>query len=501
LHPWLTQREAEGHRIAFVANTLSAEGMRAGIRAVAGAGRLRYVVLVGDAEPGVNALPDARTRCTPTHLAPAQVNVQWGSEGEIATDNWFADLDDDDVPDVAIGRLTAQTREEVSLIVHKILEYERPFSHGEWQRQIHVVAGAGDLGRVTDALLETAARKFLTDGIPAAFSTTMTYAHWQSPYCPDPRLFRDVVTQRLNDGCLFWVYVGHGQPRRLDYVVVPGGAFPILTIADARQLQCPRGSPIAVLLACYAGAFDRPTDCLAEALLKARGGPVAAVCASRVTMPYGMAVLSEAFMDEYFQQRRPTLGEVLLHVKRRLTAEDRPSENRQLLDALATALSPSAGQLAEERKEHVLMFNLLGDPLLRMPQPLEVSVHVAPQVAAGEILKIIAHSPIPASGVVELVCRRDRTKTPFAPRSEFEPTDDFLRSFNAAYAQANDPVWLSQPLSTEGGEFETELTVPQDVRGPCHVRICLHGVTELAIGAASVFVRRPRQEPALPSAN
>jgi hypothetical protein len=136
-----------------------------------------------------------------------------------------------------------------------------------------------------------------------------------------------------------------------------------------------------------------------------------------------------------------------------------------------------------------------------MPQPLEVGVRVAPQVAAGESLKIIGHSPIPASGVVELVCRRDRTKTPFAPRNAFEPSDEFLRSFDTAYAQANDPVWLTQPLSTEGGEFATELTIPQDVRGPCHVRIALHGATELAIGAASVFVRRPREEPALPSAD
>ncbi len=51
LRPWIAYRTAQGHRFAFVPNALSAEQIRAEIRAQAKMGDLKYVVLVGDAEP------------------------------------------------------------------------------------------------------------------------------------------------------------------------------------------------------------------------------------------------------------------------------------------------------------------------------------------------------------------------------------------------------------------------------------------------------------------
>ena len=494
LDPWIAHRERQGHRLALVSNLLSPAEIRDAIRAAAKPGRLRYVLLIGDAEPAADQDPEIRARCTPTYLAKAKVNIRWGSAPEIATDSWYADLDDDQVPDVAIGRIPADTPEELALMVAKILRYEAPSGHGEWQRQIHVVAGVGGFGTLTDSVLELATKKFLTEGIPAAYRTSMTYGSWQSPYCPDPRLFHAVTVERLNEGGLLWVYIGHGQIGNLAAIHVPGGAFPILNANEAKRLQCPQGFPVAVLLACYAGAFDQPDDCLAEELLKSPGGPAAVLCGSRVTMPYAMAVMSEALLEECFRQRRPTLGEVLLQAKRRMATVDSTSDNRQLLDALAAAFSPSADQLQEERLEHILLFNLLGDPLLRLAYPQDIEVQTAGEITAGESLSIVGRCPLAGSGVIELVCRRDRMTATPPTRQRFYPTDAFLRSFDAVYEQANDGVWISQPFSTAGGGFQAELPVPADSRGPCHIRVFLKGSEDVAIGAANVFVRRPREE-------
>jgi hypothetical protein len=494
LEPWIEHRRQQGYRPVWVANTLPAEGIRDAIRRAARSGPLRYVLLVGDAEPAASRDSEVRARCVPTHLTQAKVNVRWGSEPEIATDNWYADLDDDQIPDVAIGRIPADSPAELALIVRKILNHEDAAQHGAWQRQIQVVAGVGSLGTLTDAVVEMATKKFLTDGIPASYQTTMTYANWQSPYCPDPRLFQAVTIEQLNAGALLWVYIGHGQRRFLDCVPVPGGAFPILSVKETRQLQCAGGAPIAVLLACSTGAFDQPTDCLAEELLKTPGGPVAVLCGSRVTMPYGMAAFGEALMHECFRQRRSTLGEAFLQAQRRLASADVTSENRQLLDAIAAAFSPSADLLAEERREHVAMFNLLGDPLLRLPLPQEVSVETATEVVAGETLKIAGRCPLSGRGVIELACRRDRTKSVLPARSRFYPTDAFLRSFDAVYAQANDGVWSARSFVATGGEFQAELAVPPECRGPCHVRAFVEGQQDVAAGAAPVFVRRPPED-------
>ena len=98
-----------------------------------------------------------------------------------------------------------------------------------------------------------------------------------------------------------WIYLGHGQPQALDQLHVPEARFPILTADDANRVECRAGAPIALLFSCYSAAFDGPKDCLAEELIRSKGGPVAVLGGSRTTMPYAMATLAEAMMDECFQ--------------------------------------------------------------------------------------------------------------------------------------------------------------------------------------------------------
>jgi hypothetical protein len=40
---------------------------------------------------------------------------------ETASDDWFVDLNSDGLPEMAIGRLPVQTREEAALVVSKII--------------------------------------------------------------------------------------------------------------------------------------------------------------------------------------------------------------------------------------------------------------------------------------------------------------------------------------------------------------------------------------------
>ena len=345
LAPWLEHRTRQGHSLAVLSNAGTAEDIRRRIREAARRGRLRFVVLVGDAEPGLEKDPVLRARCVPVHHARAEVNVLWGSEPHIATDNWYADLDDDRIPDVAIGRLTADTPEELALIVRKILAYERSVDCGSWRRRLNFVAGVGGFGTLADTVLESAARYFLTRDIPAGYRVTMTYGSWRSPFCPDPRLFHLTTASRLNEGCWFWVYIGHGFHLGLDRVQVPGGQYHILANPDIGRLDCRHGSPIALFLACYAGAFDARRDCLAEEMLRAPGAPVAIVAGSRVTMPYAMSVMGTELMDQCFRRRRETLGEALLHAKRNMmkeTSDENPE--RAMLDAVAAAISPALAE-------------------------------------------------------------------------------------------------------------------------------------------------------------
>ena len=85
LRPWVEFRTAEGHKIVVIPNAASTEELRRQIGEIAKGGRLRFVVLVGDAPPiGGESGGDAaaESRCVPVHYAKARVNIDWGSEPE-----------------------------------------------------------------------------------------------------------------------------------------------------------------------------------------------------------------------------------------------------------------------------------------------------------------------------------------------------------------------------------------------------------------------------------
>ncbi len=493
LKPWFAHRQAQGHVIGHLPNSLSPDELRTALRRVAQRGKLKFVVLVGDAVADKNDDAAARARLVPTERIEAKVNVLWGSEPEIATDNTYADLDDDSLPDIAIGRLPADDPAELAQLVKKIIAYETSGDRGAWRQRINLIAGVGGFGALVDNVLEMSTRKFLCDGIPAAYTTNMTYGSWRSPYCPDPRRFHEATLDRMNEGCLFWVYIGHGQKTYLDRVQTPERHYHILAARDAEKCRCETGQPIAIFLACYTGAFDQVDDCLAEEFLRRDQGPVAVLSGSRVTMPYAMAVLGTNMMDEYFHQKRATLGEVVLHAKRRLMADEANNPNRVLLDAIAQAISPRKDMLLEERREHLALFNLLGDPLLTLehPQPLELTLPA--KATAGDEIEISGIAPLAGECQVELICRRDQMKQSPVTRGKFDGDEEVLAKYHDVYTAANDRCWTSFVAPIQAGEFRTKLTIPPECRGFCHVRVTIQGQTKYGLGASNLYVHSAKK--------
>jgi hypothetical protein len=488
LAPLVEQRERQGHRFASIASSGTASAIREAIGQVAARGSLKYVLLVGDVGRG-----------PPAHQVGAVVNVRWGSEREIASDNAYGDLDDDDVPDVAVGRLAADTPAELEAVVAKILAYERSADFGSWRQRVNIVAGVGGFNPLLDTVIESATSRLLTSGIPQEYDTRVTYGSWRSPYCPDPRLFHAATVERHNEGCLFWVYVGHGQARELDRVSIPGERFHIFDVDDCAKLHSRSGSPIALLMACYAGAFDQPLDCLAEEMLKADGGPVAVYAGSRVTMPYGMGVMGSCLMSEYFRHQHQTLGDVILAAKQRMMRpiddpENPASLNRVLLEGAAAVMSPDKSQLEAERREHLHLFNLLGDPMLKLNYPRPVTLSASRQVQAGQRLRIEGRSTVAGRAVLELMCGRDCHKQPTPVRDRYDPADKALAAFQPTYEQSLDRCWGRWSMSVPAGEFATEIEVPRQSAGPCQLRLLVANDVGHAAGATSVQVEQPESQ-------
>jgi hypothetical protein len=493
--PWIKHRESQGHRICLL-RPADRETLKTTLTRLANEGQLKHIVLIGDA-PDSNTSADSPLGPMeiPTCYVKAEVNVKFGSEPWIASDAPYADINEDGAPDLSIGRIAVDSPEEVATVLQKVIQYESPESESAWRRKINLIAGVGGFGSVADSVLEMSTKRFIVDGIPPAYEASMTYGSWQSPYCPSPPDFRKETIGRLNDGCLMWVYIGHGMPGYVAPVRTPKKLYPVLDIYDMEQLESKSGSPIAIFFACYTAAFDfnQRGDCLAEEMLIQQKGPVAVLGASRVSMPYAMAVLSNEMLKEYFGRKHQTLGEMIAGAKRASLATQNEAEdkNRVLLDTLAATLSPTRELLDKERLENLALFNLIGDPLLRLNYPQELQLETEPVVESGSKIQIQGEAPSDGKLVLEISYRRDRTLKPYDKRKEYRGDVQQLDEFRQTYAEANLRQVATEAFTVKKGHFEVELEVPVWAIGAAYVRGFVESPEGFALGGHEIRIRRP----------
>ncbi len=493
LQPWVRLRAEQGHGLVFVAADGTAEEIRSRIREAAKTyPHLRFVLLVGDAEPGLGHVPALAARCVPTFHTPAKIIRTIGEDRDIAGDNRYGDLDGDGVPELAVGRFPVDTPEQLSVVVRKIAAHEVEAFSGPARRRIHFVAGLGGFGQLADKVLEMCAQRFISEGVPTEYVTSMTYASWASPYCPPLELFPATALNRLNEGGLFWVYIGHGHPRGLDWIRLPNQGYrAILHCDDVTRLACQQGAPIALFLACYTGAFDREEDCLAEELLHSPGGPVSVFSGSRTTMPYAMTVLGRELLKECFENRRATIGEIMLHAKRNMVLGRRDGPTAILLDTLASTLGIHS-DLDAERREHLELFNLLGDPLLRVPRPQQMELEFPDRIVQGREIEITGTCAIDGPCTIEVVVPRD--KLTFTPPPKEPPTGSETQraNYQAIYQKANDRRLVAVETECRDGRFRVTVPLPAAFLGKCHVVGYLQGHREASMGSRPLEVVQPQ---------
>lgn len=512
LKPWLTHREQQGLSLSLLDTTATRDELKQKIQTIAAANpqRLKYLLLVGDVASTEVVASGDLSKTIPTYYIDSTAMVRFGSESHIATDNPYADLNNDGLPELAVGRIPCDNERELRSWVERLIEHEQHNDFSEWRRRVHVVAGVGGFGVLIDSAVEMTAKQFLSQGIPHGYSISLTQASPASPYCPPPSEFANTTINRFNEGGLFWIYMGHGNIRHLDFIRDEDRWHCIMDEQCLHQIQPGPKSPIAVFLACYTGAFDAKEDSIAERLIKQPNGPVAALAGSRMTGPYGMSVLGSEMLEICFEDRCETLGDILQQAKCRsmkkiengAVAPASADDKRQWIDRLAIALSPSNHDLDQERFEHVHMMNLLGDPMLRIRHPEPVTLTIEPTAESASTLKIRGHSPLDGMLTLDLIIRRDRVpeaakqalqKQKNANKSNEDATPETALSKIEIYDLANQPTLAHRTLMIKAGPFETEIQIPAEAKGACAVRAFVESEENWGLGAQELTIRAPKK--------
>lgn len=474
---WVDHRTTDGLTVQVIDSQPTPTTLAANVRASA-TPETRYVVLVGDAPP-IGVACDSMTQ-VPTAYESTTVTQNWGSTPTLSTDLAYAfkSESDDSSVDMAVGRLPVKTPQELTQLIERLKAYEASDDFGSWRQRIELTAGIGGFGFLADSAIEAVTKAIVTSVLPNDTRTCVAYASPGHRFCPTGPSFRGSVLDRYAAGSRFWVYAGHGWIDQLDRVPPTRDGIPVLDVASVSKLnRHASASPIALMLACYTGAFDAPDPCLAETMLLRQGGPIAVIAGSRVTMPYGNTTLAVGLIDGIYHSRMERLGDAWVSSLRKLHAPDGDQDRKtsqKLIDALATLISPQGTKLSDERLEHARLYNLLGDPTLRLNPPSEIPVTVESGHLDGKAISLVMNSPIDGELRLEIDLPIGADVPSGVESKESTP--------------GHHTIHQSTSNAVAGQAQRREFRVPDAVRGPVVCRVMVRGMKAWASGAVTVMI-------------
>jgi len=233
----------------------------------------KYVLFLGDAslDPrnyfGLGAFDYVPTKLVPTFYM------------KTASDDWFADFDEDGVPDLAVGRLPARSLAEAETMVRRIVERDTNGNDGisfvtDTDSQFDFAGAANTLAGLTPS------------SMPKTFANSATSSNFES---------------------LLFTYIGHGS-------VAYWQAGPFVG-SSAQQLTNAPKRPIVAAMTCLNGFFhDIFMSSMAEELLSSPdGGAVAVWASSTLTEPGPQLEMAAEMFRQLFNGA--TVGEAAMRSK------------------------------------------------------------------------------------------------------------------------------------------------------------------------------------------
>lgn len=353
-------------------------------------------------------------------------------DGDLTSDDWYVCvIGDDQLADMAIGRLPVQTPADARTVVDKLIDYGADPEFGTWQSRVLLVAddtyNADDWGLietmfVTDA--EDLKARFFSASVEVEKLYTFEFP-LEGRFKPEAR---DAFVDRFSAGAVLMVYIGHGNSRVFAHEHIFVLSTDLQAIANGRRL------PFLYAAASQMGVFDDPLrDSIPEALLKwSNGGVVGMIGATRVGFHKTNMRLAHSFHQTMF---RPGSEPVPVGI------------------GLMTAKT-----IVDADRRKVLRYNLFGDPLTRLAIPgLAVRMEIA------DTLRALGETTLRG----EVVDEEGNLMSDFSGNVRVQVFDSTTRAVNSErvdleYERMGAPIFRGL-LAVDRGRFDTTFRVPKDI--------------------------------------
>ncbi len=315
-------------------------------------GQPRYVLLMGDGDYDYKNLISSLDQ----NWIPPYETTETDEQSNRTTDDWFTYVSgNDDLMDMAIGRLPVRSPEEAQAVVDKLISYVTQPEYGVWKNTLTMVADDELVGGgVGNEVIHTTDAEYVAENyFPKLFDVQKVYlmeypAVLTAAYAgvTKPKA-TEALLDRINRGTLILNFVGHGAPRLWTHERV------LLASRDFDLIQNGRRQALWVAATCDFGRFDDPREqSLSEDLVNVEGrGAIGVVSSARLAF----AGLNTSFNRRFMKHLFLPYGD---------TGLTTPVGQAVMLAKL------DAGNSLNDQK-----YNLLGDPALRIAAPqLRVNV-------------------------------------------------------------------------------------------------------------------------------
>ncbi|MBN1756041.1 type IX secretion system sortase PorU [bacterium] len=410
-----------------------------------------YAVFIGDGHYDYNNVLNT----PPVYFPPCGKDSRF-------SDDWYCRVTtSNSIPDIAPGRIPANSQTELNTMIRKIKGYENEPELGEWRIKFMLCADDEYQGNMMDNPFYERHTKD-TDGlwsyIPSIAEIVplylIEYPRISSGYKPAAR---DDFIKLINQGVLMLNWLGHGNYHLLSHESLFDSNVEIPLLENANKL------PLLIAASCEVGLYHYPfRQCISEEMFrKSGGGTIGSIGSTIRTNASSNRNLNYSIYHHLF------MGE----------------ESLPLGWALANGKS--------EADDQSFSYILFGDPATRIAFPgIEVLIDsMTPAYIPaggtvsfkGSIHKNGGFYPQFEGTALVKVFDSQYQKTYVSP--DYTDTDP-PREISVTYKKSGNLLFNGESV-VEGGRFECEFIVPQDVYwGDSLAKILVYAYsdTEDAIG-------------------
>ena len=404
----------------------------------------RYLFLVGDGNFNFKGYhPALYGPPTPSHIPP-YLAFDDPTQGEVPVDSLYGDVDADGFPEIAVGRLPAQTEAEVAGYVAKVLTYEQQPSAPWMDRALMVADDGSTTPEPFAAILER-----LADYLPEQIATEKIYIE---DYCADPDRpnftpcisATHALTTAWNEGAAMLTYAGHGSIHRW-------GHEKLLLNTQVAQITSEVGLPFLIALDCWDGYWMFPPEYPAQDATDVRSigeWATTVVTQSGAIAAFGPAGLGYAAQEEYLTR-----------------AMYDAAFERGIFDLGALT---QIGRAAIRGSYMARTYTLLGDPALTLPWWEAASITPGssmeaekPQMGVGAAISLTTYFSV--TGHTRFGQSRAVTPTWTADVGAITGDDTYIAPFTATVAHITahvGAVSATVPITIEPGLPHTLVVTP-----------------------------------------